>query len=252
MLIQKEMKMDSHSKKVLITGIDSFTGKYIVNICNKNGFLVYGTSTQLESEYVFKINLVENIEKLNCIILDLKPEVVIHLAAISFVQHSDVLDFYKVNVLATENLLKAIKNTDYKPDKILLASSAAVYGNQSVNLLHEDLIPNANNHYGISKLAMELMAKSYFNEMPIIITRPFNYTGIGQNENFIIPKIVSHFRSRKSEIVLGNLDTYREYNNVEWLANIYFYLTLKSQDSFIINICSSLTYSIGDILDICS
>ena len=69
-----------------------------------------------------------------------------------------------------------------------------------------------------------LMAKSYFNEMPIIITRPFNYTGIGQNENFIIPKIVSHFRSRKSEIVLGNLDTYREYNNVEWLANIYFYV----------------------------
>ena len=77
-----------------------------------------------------------------------------------------------------------------------MVSSATVYGNQKTSVLDESLAPSPNNYYGISKLAMEFMVRNYFEAFPVIITRPFNYTGIGQSKNFVVPKIVDHFKKK--------------------------------------------------------
>ncbi len=65
-----------------------------------------------------------------------------------------------------------------------MASSATIYGNQGLEVLDESLCPIPANHYGASKYAMECLVKNYFTKLNIIITRPFNYTGVGQAEHF--------------------------------------------------------------------
>jgi len=67
----------------------------------------------------------------------------------------------------------------------------------------------------MSKLAMEYMARTYAVRLPLVITRLFNFTGPGQDVNFVIPKLVEHFAQRAPSIALGNLDVEHEFNDVQ-------------------------------------
>ena len=70
--------------------------------------------------------------------------------------------------------------------------------------LTEDTCPAPYNHYAASKLAMEHMVRTWFDRLPIIVTRPFNYTGPGQDDRFVVPKIVGHYRRRAARISWGH------------------------------------------------
>ena len=245
--------MDSLSNKVLITGINGFTGKYLSSHFTSLGYEVFGIVNNKTSEKnIFACNLLEK-EKLSQIITDLQPNIVIHLAAISFVGHPNIEDFYNVNVIGTQNLLEAIKNHGAESiKKVILASSATVYGNQKHYELSETMCPNPNNHYGISKLAMEQIAKNYFDFLPIIITRPFNYTAPGQDINFVIPKITKAFKERNETIELGNINVFREYNSIDFVTDCYYKLAISDYKSEIVNICSGKTYSLEEVLQLSS
>ncbi|MFD2588018.1 GDP-mannose 4,6-dehydratase [Croceitalea marina] len=237
------------NKTVLITGINGFTGKHLEAFLKNKGYTVYGTSFSTpKNENHFKCDILNSVEIRN-LLGKVQPNYIIHLAAISFVASKDVSKIYETNVIGTLNLLESVIDLQIKADKILLASSAAIYGNIG-SILSEEMCPKPANHYGNSKLAMENMAANFFSKLNIIITRPFNYTGIGQEEHFLIPKIVSHFKQKKHTIELGNIDTFREYNNVEFLIDNYEKLLTSNFDSGAVNIASGSTYSIKDILEI--
>ena len=106
------------------------------------------------------------------------------LRRVAFVAHGNAEDFYRVNVLGTLNLLQALAKLDRAPERVIIASSANVYGTPDVGMLDESLCPAPVNHYACSKLAMEHMVRPWFSRFPILITRPFNYTGPGQSEAF--------------------------------------------------------------------
>lgn len=235
-------------KRLLIIGIDSFTGQHLNLHMRRNGYDVYGTAYSESGEQIYKCDITEKNE-IKKIIANLKPEYIINLAAISFVGNDDKELFYKVNVLAVEHILESILEIEkYKPKKLILVSSATIYGNQEANILDESMVPNPVSHYGISKLAMEQLAKTYFAKINIIITRPFNYTGIGQAQNFLIPKIVSHFKDKKTEIELGNIDVYREFNDIEFVSEVYKKLLESKYNSQIVNIASNRTIALKDII----
>lgn len=233
--------MASHSNRALITGIDSFTGKYLQQYLEQSGYSVFGTS---------RSNLdITDAAQVNACVEQVQPNYVIHLAGISFVGHPVVEDFYRVNVLGTENLLKALFQYVPNVSKVILASSATVYGNQGLDVLDETLCPQAVNHYGVSKLAMELIARTYFDKLPIILVRPFNYVGLGQPEQFVIPKIVKHFREQAASIELGNIQVEREFNSIYFSAQVYQRLLASSVNGEVVNLCSGQGIALMSVIE---
>lgn len=236
-------------EKVFITGIEGFTGKHLETYLKGIGYDVYGTVLKKPcSEKHFSCDILKA-NTLFEILNEIKPDYIIHLAAISFVASQNQQLIYDVNIFGTLNLLEAVQKLNYKPKKILLASSAAVYGNIE-GVLNENMCPKPVNHYGNSKLVMENMAKAYFEKQDIIIVRPFNYTGVGQESNFLIPKIVSHFKQNKKVIELGNIDVYREFNNIDFVLQCYTKLILSDSKSEIVNVCSGHAINIKRIINL--
>jgi nucleoside-diphosphate-sugar epimerase len=235
-------------KKVLITGIDGFTGVYLEELLLKAGYDVYGlVYPTSRSKKHLTCNIVDK-DDVSTALNAVKPEYIIHLAGISFVPHSDLKQIYDINLFGTLNILNALLDIGIKPKRIILASSANVYGNPSIDIIDETICPAPVNHYAISKLAMEFKARTYFDRLNILITRPFNYTGIGQGGQFLIPKIVKHFKERNTEIELGNLDVVRDFSDVRFVATVYKELMECNTSSEIVNICSGRGVSLKEIL----
>ena len=235
-------------KKVLITGIDSFTGIHLSSYLKKDGFDIYGTSlfNDGEKKYICDITKKDDLKK---VLSSVKPDFIIHLSGISFAAFEDLSAFYRVNTIGTTNILDTLLELDLNPKKIILASSATIYGNQGLELLDESLCPKPANHYGASKYAMESLAKNYFSKLNIIITRPFNYTGVGQAKEFLIPKIVNHFKENKKIIELGNLHVSREFNDVNFVCEVYKRLLESTVNSELVNICSNRGIKLLDVID---
>ncbi len=233
---------------VLITGIDGFTGKYLETFLNAKGYSVFGTVIEeSEKENYLKCDI-RNKGEVDTVICKVKPDYIFHLAAISFVGETDKSMIYDVNVLGTQNLLDSLLTFAIEPKKIIIASSATVYGNQDKNVLNETMCPKPVNHYGYSKLAMEHLVATYFDKLNILMTRPFNYTGFGHSENFIIPKIVSHFVAKKSTIELGNLDVAREFNDIRTVVDMYYKLMISDAKSDTVNLCTGNVIKLKEVL----
>lgn len=230
--------MASRSRQILITGIRGFTGRWLGERLTQAGYQVYGltqeparTPTEIQADLCDPLALRAALEIA-------RPDYIVHLAAITFVPHSDNAEIYRVNLFGTLNLLDAILAVGLQPRKVLIASSANVYGNPAVEVIDETVCPAPVNHYANSKLAMEHMARTYDDRLPLVITRPFNYTGIGQAEHFLIPKIVAHYRARRPDIELGNLDVVRDFSSVEFVADAYQKLLECPHRGFTVNVCS--------------
>lgn len=244
------MKPVSPSKRLLITGITGFSGMHMEYYFHSNGFEVFGiTENEPQAQNHYRCDLRER-ESLVNLVTTVQPTHVIHMAAISFVGESNASRIYDVNVVGTCNLLEALLKLKATPKKVILASSATVYGNQSSEILDESMCPKPVNHYGCSKLAMEQMASQYMEKLPIIITRPFNYTGPGQAKHFLIPKIVSHFKQKKAQIELGNLHVEREFNDIRDICQMYGRLLESRIEGKTINLCSGRGIALLNVIEI--
>ncbi|MGH8809246.1 MAG: GDP-mannose 4,6-dehydratase [Noviherbaspirillum sp.] len=233
---------------VLLTGANGFTGKYVRAELEAAGYTVVGAvvgAARGAHEVTLDITSPDNCRR---VMETVRPDYLIHLAAISFVQHADADAFYRVNVIGTINLLQAMADARLSPRRVLVASSANVYGNATAGVITESQAPQPVNHYAVSKLAMEFMVKTWCDRLPIVLTRPFNYTGVGQEAHFLVPKIVSHFVQRAPVIELGNLDVERDFSDVRRVASAYHGLLEQDCAGEIVNVCSGRPYSLRAIL----
>lgn len=223
--------------RVLLTGAGGFTGRHFSECARGAGVDVVPLSADLLDRDAVRTE-----------VLRVQPQAVVHLAAISFVGHADEGELYRVNVVGTTNLLAAAAALPYSLSQVLLASSANVYGNAPVSPITEDALPAPVNHYATSKLAMEMMARTFADRLPVVITRPFNYTGTGQASQFLVPKLVDHFARRASRIELGNLDVEREFNDVRMVCDAYLKLLDKGRPGATYNVCSGQPYSLQQLI----
>lgn len=244
--------MQMASKRALVTGINGFTGRYMAAELQANGYEVIGTGSQPSAAPDYhQVDLADG-PGLRALLAELQPDVIVHLAAIAFVGHGAADAFYQVNLIGTRNLLEAIAACGKTPECVLIASSANVYGNVSEGMLDEHTPPAPANDYAVSKLAMEYMAKLWCDRLPIVITRPFNYTGVGQAENFLLPKIVSHFQRKAPAIELGNLDVWRDFSDVRAVVRAYRGLIEARAVGQTVNVSSGITHSLREVVAKCS
>jgi len=224
--------------KVLITGSNGFTGRYLTKYLIGSGY----------QPIALKSNLID-LHELLLEVQKVQPDYVIHLAAISFPDTKDIESLYKVNVIGSVNLLDALASLAVAPKKVILASSSQVYSDLETIQFSESFCPKPQNHYGCSKLSMENLAATYASKLPIIVARPFNYTGKEHEEKFLIPKIVATYLRRDREIYLGNLDIAREFNDVRDVCQIYCSLLASKYDGGAVNICSGRQVKLLDIIN---
>lgn len=241
---------EGEGKRALITGLSGFTGHYLARELAEAGYRVFGTVMPGEETGpdVFALDLCDRAGVAE-VIGKVQPDVVAHLAGIAFVAHLDAGQIYQVNVVGTRNLLEALAAASHKPSAVLLASSANIYGNANVPAIDEGVPPAPANDYAVSKLAMEYMAHLWMDRLPIIIARPFNYTGPGQSDNFLLPKIVAHFRRRAPQIELGNLAIARDFSDVRTVASCYRKLLARSPSGQAFNVCSGKSHSLASVID---
>jgi nucleoside-diphosphate-sugar epimerase len=250
--------VDSRSEptRVLITGVAGFTGRHVAAEFVGAGYDVVGLVHPAAGSHeaivpgvdVRTVDLLDR-DGVRSLVGAIDADAVLHLAAISFVAHGDADELYRTNVVGTRNMLDALAGVPRPPRIVALASSANIYGNANVEPIHEDVPPAPANDYAVSKLAMEHMARLWADRLPIAITRPFNYTGVGQHPRFVIPEIVDHFRRGERKIELGNTAVWREFGDVRTVARYYRRLVEVAPAGATLNLCSGVAYSLAEVLE---
>ena len=225
--------------RVLVTGAGGFTGPYLLSALEERGYRVLGLS---DSPDLADADAIERrLEKESF-------DYVVHLAAVAILAHERAADYYRVNLVGTLNLLEALARRG-KLKKVILASSANIYGRPARTPVEESATPAPLNHYGVSKLAMELMARLWFERLPILIVRPFNYSGLGQSTKFVLPKLVAAFRSRTGQLELGDTAVVREFMDVRDVAQVYARLLDSAAAGEVVNLCSGRGVQLDEVLE---
>lgn len=223
--------------KLLLTGARGFTGRHVAPAAARAGYQVMPLRADLTDAGAVRAEVAQ-----------MQPDAVLHLAAIAFVGHADDSDLYRVNCVGTSHLLTVLAALPVPPSQVVLVSSANVYGNSLVSPIPESQPLAPVNHYAASKMAMEALARTYAGALPIVIARPFNYTGVGQSIDFLIPKLVSHFARKAPSIELGNLDVEREFNDVDMVCHAYLQLLAHGQSGSTYNVCSGYMHSLRAVV----
>ncbi|WP_321892759.1 NAD-dependent epimerase/dehydratase family protein [Paraburkholderia tropica] len=235
---------------VLITGVQGFTGRYLAERLRREGYQVSGISHRHHApeDGVCRCDLLDR-DAIAEVIDTVRPDCVVHFAAIAFVAHGDVDAMYRTNVVGTRNLLGALAESAHDLRSIMVASSANIYGNTAFDPLTEAVPPAPANDYGVSKAAMEYMARLWSDRLPITFVRPFNYTGVGQSPRFVLPKLVDHFRRRAPEIELGALNVARDFSDVRMVVDAYAKLLAMPGTGEVYNVCSGTAHSLGEAIE---
>lgn len=243
------MSIVASRSRILVTGAAGFTGRHLCALLAARGHAVLrlvehatGAADEVVADLV-------DASAVGAAVRAAAPDAVVHLAAIAFPAHADTAAIYRVNVGGTLALLEALAAGGFGQGGVLLPSTATVYASAAGAALTEDSPLAPASHYAVSKLAMEHMARLFARSLPVVVVRSFNYTGPGQREPYLVPKIVRHFAERAPFIELGNIDVERDFLDVRVVVDAYLRLLdapLAHGGTF--NLCSGTGRTVRDIV----
>jgi GDP-4-dehydro-6-deoxy-D-mannose reductase len=247
------------AKSILVAGINGFVGKHLAKELHSCGYEVFGTGmdenispeiTKEVKQYI-KCDLTspKDIEKLP--LSDINA--VINLAGLAQVGTSfGKEDLYnKINVEVHSLIIERIQQLNLNV-RILVISTGAVYdNNQEMPLTESSPFINGGSPYAASKVLLEKTLEKYIEDgMDIIIARPFNHTGPGQLDGFIVPDLTSKILIQ-DEITVGPLNTSRDYTDVRDVVRAYRMIIEKPERSShrVYNVCSGVPTSRDQIIE---
>lgn len=243
----------NNNKNILITGGAGFIGSHIADELITQGFnvsiidnLSTGKIENINDKAIFyKADIV--IDDLNNIFEKEKPSIVIHLAAQVSVSNANKNPAYdaKENIIGTLNILEYCKK--YNTDKMIAASSAAVYGEQEVPI-KEDVILQPMSNYGLSKLTMEKYIQ--LSGVPYIICRFSNVYGERQNafgEAGVVSIFSDAMLNNKDVFIDGDGEQSRDFVYVKDIANLIYKLCSSDIKNEILNVSTNTSCTINEL-----
>ena len=243
----------------MIVGAGGFVGSYLCKEFLNNGYKVSGTDkgegSALPSEVDFYKTDLMQADEVEKLIGQIQPDIIVNLAAISSVGASWNMPqaTMAINVIGALNIMEAARKSEQKP-RILFVGSSEEYV-ISENPLDENTQLNANNPYGISKVTQEQFAKLYREQygLKIYCVRPFNHTGIGQRDSFVLPSFCKQVAEidksgKDGKIQVGNLKVKRDFSHVKDVVRAYRMIVESDNCNQIYNVGSGNAYSLEDML----
>ncbi|PYI52119.1 GDP-mannose 4,6-dehydratase [Paenibacillus flagellatus] len=253
--------------KALVTGISGFVGSHMAEYLLRQGVEVVGTiRNRSRMEHIR--HLLKDIRLVECelrdpfsvetLIDDVRPDLIFHLAAQSFVPTSwnSPIDTIHNNVAGQVNIFEAIRRFGLDT-KMQIACSSEEYGHVEAN---EVPIKETNplrplSPYAISKVAQDYLGYQYYKSygLHVIRTRTFNHTGPRRGENFVtsnFAKQIADIEKGKKPPVLhvGNLEAKRDFTDVRDVVRAYWLALEKGEPGEDYNIASGTCCTIAEML----
>ena len=254
-------------KRAFITGITGFAGSHLAELLLREGVEVYGlcrwrSRTENINHIRDKINLIEgdllDLNSLQRAMMDVRPDYVFHLAAQSFVPASwtSPAATFEINVVGSCNLFEAIRAAKIDPT-IQIACSSEEYG-----LVKENEVPIKETNplrplspYAVSKVSLDFMGYQYHKSygMKIIRTRGFNHTGPRRGDVFVCSSFAKQIAQiekgiKKPVLLVGNLETIRDFTDVRDMVRAYWLAVLKGKPGEVYNIATGRGIKISEVL----
>ena len=234
------------NKKVLITGHTGFKGGWASLVLTYLGSKVVGYSlkpnrnslytklklkNKIYKSFYFDINDKKNLKK---ILLNEKPDLILHFAAQSLVLESykDPIKTIKSNIFGTFNILQTITELKKKPRSVIIVTSDKCYENKNLNRkFNENDKLGGNDLYSASKACCEILSSAYnssfFKSRLIATVRAGNVIGGGDfAENRIVPDYYNSYKNNKP-LKIRNPKHIRPWQYVLDVVNGYLILAEK-------------------------
>lgn len=246
-------------EKVLIFGAGGFVGAYLSREFLAHGYAVAGSDRSAaavmpEGVGFYPADLLQASE-VEAVVNAVQPDILVNLAAISSVGASWSMPqaTMEVNVIGALNLLEAARKAEKKPRILLVGSSEEyVITEQAIS---EETERNASNPYGISKAAQEQFAALYRDRygLQVFCVRPFNHTGVGQRDSFVLPSFCRQVAEIERSgypgtIKVGNLWIERDFSHVKDIVRAYRMILEAGDDHQIYNVGSGTAYRLDALL----
>ncbi|MCR4892675.1 MAG: GDP-mannose 4,6-dehydratase [Lachnospiraceae bacterium] len=252
--------------KVLVLGGTGMVGSHFMKYYQEKGCEVWGlarnsAASRMAAEpdpSIIRCDILER-DQLMRVMKDIKPDILIHMAAQAFNGDSWNLEYvtHETNYIGTLNVLYCAREV-IPQAKILLACSSAEYGNikEEDCPLKEDRLLKPHTPYGVSKVGVENLGLQYAlnYQMKVYLPRMFIHVGTGHPPATAIQNFARQLALIKAgrlvpEIHVGNLSTYRDYIDVRDGVKAMTLLMDKGNPAEPVNICNGKAYQIREILD---
>lgn len=237
--------MNINREKIAILGAGGFTGRHFIDYLQRQNTgdryePVLIDITPVESGYKsYTVDACDH-SMLQDVLDRIAPVYIVNLMGI--LRGDDLDRFYRCNVEVSRYLMQYAVQARVPVKKILLIGSAAEYGFVTENPVDEDYPRNPVSAYGLSKVIQQEEALYFWRKyrIPVVIARTFNLTGQGISNQLAIgawrEKIAA--AADMDTIRFGNLESYRDYMDVEDVVDIYWKLLLHAPGGEVYNVCS--------------
>ncbi len=244
------------NKRALVTGASGFAGKTLCARLEAQGWEVHGCGYPPCDE-VAPCDVSDREQVRNTLDAVGGLTHVFHLAALTFVPdgNRDPVKAMRVNLEGTVNLATALRDGGAQA-RLIFVGSAEAYGAPKFLPMTEAHPLEPVNPYAISKAAADHYCAflSRSSKMEIVRLRPFNHSGPGQSDQFVLSSFARQIAAIEAgaappRIHVGNLEAKRDFMHVGDVVRAYELAALEAEPGEAYNLCSGAAQSIQDALD---